>query len=221
MSSSDLPKLEIFYIRHASTTRVYDGRDACDCDISDVGVQEAELLADRLAGLEFDAVLCSPLVRCVKTAAAVCRKLAGHPAIEIVPELIEKGSTPNYAGAGIEYLSRYYDNIIQCPDLIFGEAPGVFPNKDKPEIMDRARAVVDYLRERFPYGKRILIFSHGSFGNSLLPSAVGIREEDFIFNIYHTSVSKIQYTPDGRNRIVFMNDVSHLIPIKPDYMFTL
>lgn len=214
-------KLEIFYIRHADTAPVFDGRDECDRDISRLGEQQAAMLGEKLAGLSFDAVLCSPLVRCVKTAAAVCSRLADHPAIELVPELIEKGSTPNYAGAGLVYLSRYYDNMVQCPDLIFGAAPGVFPNVDKLEIMDRARAVTAYLRERFDYGQRILVFSHGSFGNSFLPSAVGIREEDFIFNIFHTSVSKVQYTPDGRNRIVFMNDVSHLHSIKPDYMFTL
>lgn len=215
-------KLEIFFIRHADTSGKDRGdRDNCDIDLSTLGIRQAELLSERFAGVRFDAVLSSPLVRTVRTAAAVANRLNGKPVIELVPELIEKGATPGYAGCSVSYLNRYYDKLSICEENIFGSPGGNFPNVTKPEAMERARALVAYLRRRFTYGQKIVMFSHASFGNSFLPSAIGIIEEDYRMTLFNTSVSKIKYTPDGVKRLSFQNDVSHLLSIMPDFQFDI
>lgn len=215
-------KLEIFFVRHAdAASGSTDGRDKCDRDITELGITQCGLLAERFRGARFDAVLSSPLVRCVRTAASVANVLENHVPIEIVPELIERGSTPGYGGQPVEYLKRYYDDIVLCRDNIFGNEGADFPNDLKSDAMERARALVAYLKERYTYGQRIIMFSHACFGNSFLPSAISIREEDFRMTLYNTSVSKIKYTPDGVERMSFQNDTSHLLSIFPDFQYTI
>lgn len=217
----EIQKLEIFYIRHADTTGAgCADRAECDIDLSDLGEKQIKLLAERFCGCRFDAVLSSPLVRAVKTAAAVCEKLENHPCIEIVPELTEKGTMPGYPGADMNYLKRYYDNIRLCSDEIYG-MNGSFSNVTDEENTERARAVIKYLKSRFTYGDKIAVFAHGSFGNSFIPAAMGIDEGDYIMSINNTAVSKIKYTSDGKTRLSFHNDFSHLRPLMPDYEFTV
>lgn len=214
-------KFEIFYIRHADTAGAgCDDRAECDIDLSPLGEEQIKLLANRFEGCRFDAVLSSPLVRAVKTAAAVCEKLEDKPCIEIAPELIEQGTMPGYPGADIEYLKRYYKNIVLCKDDIYGEK-GRFSNMTPEENTERAQAVIKYLKERFGYGKKIAVFAHGSFGNSFIPAAMGIDEGDYIMSVNNTSVTKIKYTSDGKTRLSFHNDFSHLRPLMPDYEFTV
>lgn len=215
-----IEKKEIFYVRHANTSGASnEDRDICDIGLSPLGLQQIELVAKRFEGQRFDAVLSSPLVRAVMTAAAIADKLEGEPTIEIVPELIEKGSTPNYSGESLDYLSRYYKRLCLCKDNIYGGPGGEFKNKSDRDSTMRAKAVTKYLQERFPYGSKILVVSHGSFGNSFLPAAVGMKETGFILSIFNTSVSKIKYTTDGKKRLSFVNDISHLSPILPNYQF--
>lgn len=219
MEASD--KLEIFYIRHADTScAVREGACGCDIGLSPFGEKQLSALADRFRGASFDAVLCSPLVRAVKTAAVLAEALEPKPVIEIVPELIEKGTMPGYTGADIDFLKRYYPDIVLCKDEIYGEN-GVFSNVTDEENTERAKAVIKYLRSRFTFGQRIAVVSHGSFGNSFLPAAVDMDEGDFILSINNTSVSKIKYTADGKQRLSFVNDMSHLRPLMPDYEFTV
>lgn len=214
-------KLEIFYIRHADTSGApCAGACKCDIDLSPTGEEQLGLLAARFAGKSFDAVLCSPLVRAVKTAAALCRSLGEKTVVEIVPELIEKGTMPGYTGADMDFLTRFYPDLVLCGDGIYGEN-GIFSNMTDEENTERAKAVIKYLRNRFTYGQKIAVVSHGSFGNSFLPAAVGMPEGDFILSINNTSVSKIKYTTDGKQRLSFVNDISHLRPLMPEYEFSV
>lgn len=214
-------KLEIFFIRHADADKgVTDDRDRCDRDITELGELQLKYLAKRFEGAHFDAVLSSPLVRTVKTAAAVAGSLQDRPPIELVPELIEKGATPGYSGCGLDYLKRYYDNLKQCEDNIFGGKGGDFPNETKEEVLARAKAVIEYLQRRFDYGQKIVVVSHGMFAINFYQAAMGIENEyDFRMTTFNTAVTKIKFTPDGVRRISFHNDVSHLLPIMPDFQY--
>lgn len=208
-------KLEIFYIRHGNTdVTKLDGRDTCDVDLSEQGEKEILLLGERFKGKNFDAVFSSPLVRAVKTAGAVCEQLDGSPVIEILPQIIENGSSYGYFGQDIEYLKKYYPDITLNNDL-----PLMFDNLEDEDNDARADAVIRYLRNRFTFGQKVLVVAHGSFGNHFIPRAVNMGNGDYIFSLNNTSVTKIKYTPDGKQRISFSNDFSHLRPIMPNYEF--
>ena len=216
-------KLEIFFIRHADADKgVTDDRDKCDRDITELGELQLKYLAKRFEGAKFDAVLSSPLVRTVKTAAAVAGALEDQPEIELVPELIERGATAGYSGCSIEYLKRYYPKLTLCKDNIYGGEGGDFPNETKEDVLLRARAVVEYIKNRFDFGQRIVVVSHGVFGINFYQAAMGIEKEyDFRMTTHNTAVTKIKFTPDGVRRISFHNDCSHLLPIQPDFQYEI
>lgn len=207
-------QLEIYYLRHADREGTGSGdRPPCDNDLSALGHAQGRALTARFAGMRFDAVLTSPMVRCVQTcgyALAACRE---RPPVELCPALIEKGTPAGYLGQSVEYLSRYCRGVIPCPDAVYGGPGQYFESDTKALCLDRAAALNDYLRRRFHCGERVLLCSHGTLGNSILQTAVGLRRErdtGFIFSLYYTSVSKYGFSEDGRERIFYVNDVSHL-----------
>lgn len=212
-------KLEIFYIRHADTSGAKpEGASKCDIGLSLLGEEQIRLLAKRFEGACFDAVLSSPLIRAVKTAAAVVEKLEYPKTIEIAPELIENSSSRDYLGVDIEFLKKYSDSIILCKDKICKNG---FNDETDEDNNKRASEIIEYLKKRFGFGKRILIVAHGSFGNHFIREAVGMGEGNYILSLNNTSVSKIKYTADGKKRLSFLNDFSHLRPIFDDYEFTV
>lgn len=211
-------KFEIFYIRHADTSgAAQEGESKCDIGLSALGEEQIKLLAKRFAGARFDAVLSSPLVRAVRTAAAVAEKLEYPKTIEIVPELIENGSSKDYCGADMDFLGKYYSGLALCKDKICND----FKDETDEDNDKRAGEIIAYLKKRFGFGKRILVFAHGSFGNHFIPAAVEMGKGNYILSINNTSVTKIKYTADGKQRISFQNDFSHLRPLMPDYEFTV
>lgn len=219
----DNKALEIYYIRHADAeSGPADGRDICDRDITPLGRKQLELLAERFKGVRIDAVFSSPLVRTVKTAAAVAEAVGGNIGIETVPGLIEKGSTPGYYGLPLTELKKYYSNISICSDVNC-RLPGIGEETEsKADCMERARAVIDYISNRFVPGQRVVIVSHGSFGISFYQAAMGITTDyGFRFTTDNTAVTKMRFEPDGVRRISFQNDVSHLIPEFPEYRFRM
>ncbi len=213
-------KLEIFYIRHADAdSGSPEDRDKCDRDITELGELQLKYLAKRFEGAKFDAVLSSPLVRTVKTAAAVANALEDKPVIEIIPDLIERGATPGYSGCSIDYLKKYYPKLKMCEDKIYG---GEFRNETKEDTLRRAKAVTEYLINRFGYNKKIILVSHGVFGINFYQAAMGIENEyNFRMTTFNTAVTKLKFTSDGVRRISFHNDASHLLPIMPDFQYDI
>ena len=210
-------KFEIFYIRHADTSSDYGNRSQCDVDLSPLGEKQILLLGERFRDKSFDAVFCSPLIRCVKTCAAVMNTLKDKPTVEIVPELIENGTIPGYRGVDLDLIHEYYSDAVLCKDKIID-----FESNFTDEENDiRAKAIVEYFKKRFTYGQKIAVFCHGSLGNHFIPAAVEMGEGNYILSISHTSVSKIKYTPDGKQRISFLDDISHLRPIFENYEFEI
>lgn len=214
---------EIYYVRHADAgTGSSEGRDICDRDLTALGEEQLIYLARRFEGAHLDAVLSSPLLRTFKTAAAIAGALDEETEIEVIPELIERGATPGYGGIGIEELKKYYPKVRMCADNIFGGEGVDFPNATKADALERAKAVIEYLLNRFGYGKSIAVVSHGAFGINFYQAAMGIFNDfDFRMTTHNTAVTKLKFTSDGVRRISFANDVSHLLPIMPDYQYDM
>lgn len=213
-------RFEIFYIRHAEPeSGLCEGRDSCDIRLSQRGEHQAALLGERFKNAHFDAVFSSPLVRCLGTANGAFSTAEEKPVLQIMPELIEVGSTPGYRGISPEEAREFYPVTALCNAGIY---PGVIPNSTDEENDGRARRVFAYFRENFTFGQKIAVFCHGSFGNHFLWAAINTKPTDgIVFSLNHASVTKIKLTPDGTTRISFLNDVSHLRGDMPDFDFTV
>ncbi|MDQ6615302.1 MAG: histidine phosphatase family protein [Actinomycetota bacterium] len=76
----------VVVIRHGQTAWSASGRHTgrTDIPLNETGEAQARALRERLAGREFALVLCSPLVRSVRTA-----ELAGLTGVQLDPDLME------------------------------------------------------------------------------------------------------------------------------------
>ena len=222
MNQTQPEKLEIFYVRHADTVGgSVQGRHQCDIDITPLGEKQIALLSDRFAGRSFDAVLCSPTIRCIKTASGLIARNAVHPKIEIVPELIEIGTHDGFV-PDLNEIRSIAPGAFFCPDTIYRNRLRDYGSLLYEENVERANALITYFRSRFSFGQKIAVVSHGHFARFFLSAAVGFEmSEDYIFSMNNTGVSKIKYTSDGMKRLSFHNDFSHLREIMPDYEFTV
>ena len=142
--------LEVFYIRHCHILKTAsDGRHPFDVDVSDLGYKQIDLLEKRFEGRSFDAVLSSPMIRAVCTAAGLCKGLSGNPVIEVMPELAESGACPGqiledgrpgYYRQSLDYLKRYYNNIVLCSDRVYGDENGNYSSATDEENDARGKA---------------------------------------------------------------------------------
>jgi broad specificity phosphatase PhoE len=144
---------EVWLVRHGETEWSRDHKHTSHTDIplTDVGVEVAKQLADRLDGRSFDRVLTSPLQRARRTA-----ELAGFPDAEVDDDLVEwdYGDYEGITTAEIrERVPGWSVWTHSCPN---GETA--------EHVTTRLDRVVSRLRRT---GGRTIVFSHGHALRSL------------------------------------------------------
>lgn len=97
--------MELLFIRHGQPGWVRDGHGVNNPDLTDLGIQQAELVARRLAGLHIDEVFVSPLRRAHQTAAPLAAALGCEP---IMLDWLAEISAPDFEGTPIEQVHRVF-----------------------------------------------------------------------------------------------------------------
>ncbi len=189
--------LQILFIRHAETnyTDIAD-RDPSDGELTFNGEKQCITLGEKLKELPIDAYFTSSLLRSFKTAVGVCNAKPEKPLLQICPELVECGCTPGYFGCSEAYLKKYYNNTKMCEKL-FGTEKYEFGCEAFEDNVLRAEKVIAYIKSKFTFGDRVAVFSHHGFLEYLIPTALGVKPHVFRFSLDNTSISVIDFCPDG------------------------
>ncbi len=170
--------MKLYVVRHCrteyNTRRVYCGRT--DIPLSEEGLREAEDLARRVRGLEFDLILTSPLTRARQTAQALAR---GRD-IPVTPD-------------------------VRLLEIDFGAMEGrsiTLPEAEPPRVnfavrwpggessLDAAARVYPLLRElpeRVP-GKNILLVTHGGLCRVIRSYFADLTDAEFHAFAQHNGV---------------------------------
>ncbi|MBQ7101046.1 MAG: histidine phosphatase family protein [Clostridia bacterium] len=197
--------LKILFIRHAETDYGDIGdRDNCDGDLTLTGEEQCDILGEKLKNEKIDGFISSSLLRAFKTATGVCRARDDKPVLEICPELIECGCTPGYFGCSEEYLRRYYGNTKMCESL-FGTAEYSFGCEEYEDNVERAKRVIDYIKNRFTFGETAAVFSHHGMLEYLITTAIGDAPHSFRFALENISVTCVEYCRDGNVVLTYVN----------------
>ncbi|MBO3748735.1 MSMEG_4193 family putative phosphomutase [Streptosporangiaceae bacterium NEAU-GS5] len=156
--------------------------------LSDKGRAQVAALAERLAGLELDAIVSSPLERCVETAEAV----AAGRAIEIDDRFGECGYG-EWTGRELKELAAEpLWRVVQAhPSAV------VFPGGEAlADVQARAvRAVRDWNERVGPTGM-YLACSHGDVIKAIVADALGLHLDQFQrITADPASLTVIRYTP--------------------------
>lgn len=171
---------EIFIARHGQNEDNANGilNGHRDLPLTELGRQQARDLADGVveAGIAFDVVYSSPLVRALETAKIVIDTAGIDVEPVVLPELIERdfGVMTGKPIADIEKLC--------APDIIKTDGITYFLDPEGaetfPQLKDRGSRVLDIVREGS--GERALIVCHGDLGKMIYAAATDTPWEDVL-----------------------------------------
>lgn len=152
---------EIYLIRHGETAWSKTGQHTglSDIPLSKEGEIQAKHLATRISHLQFDQVLCSPLIRAQKT----CELSGQFDGAQILPDLVE-WNYGDYEGlTGIEIRKQKPNWLIFNDGAPHGESP--------IDVEKRAKRVLNPLKKG---NKTIALFSSGHILRSLAAVWLGL-----------------------------------------------
>jgi len=172
--------------------------------LDDRGRRQAEALAARLAPVELDAIISSPLERCRQTAEAIAAAGAGRPSVQ---EDVRVGECHygDWTGQPLKRLAKEpLWRVVQAH-------PGAarFPGEDGESIMDMQHRAVSAVREwnrRLGPHAAYLVCSHADVIKSIIADSLGMHLDMLQrIQVDPCSLTAIRYTP-LRPFVLRMND---------------
>jgi len=198
---------KVILVRHGQTlwnlVMKYQGH--CDVALTEKGVEQAMLAAQRLASEKITAVYASDLGRALKTAECIAQK--HNLLVTAVPELKEinfgewEGLT--YEGANSQWTEEM-SLLFTHPDEVI--IPG---GETFREVKERATMALAKLVAQHP-DETIVVVSHGGTIRTLLCAALNIHL-NYLWKIKqdNTAINVLEYH-DGEVMVSLVNDVHHL-----------
>lgn len=208
----------VYLLRHgqseANVARVYQGLDS---PLNEAGRGQAENVAERVAKLEFDVLLSSPLKRARQTAERISEK-TGKEA-EYVDLFVERVKPTDildkpYEDKEAEALWREWEKSFRIAGVKAEDGESF------EEVAERAGRALDYLRERPEEG--MVVVTHGFFLRMIMAKVLLgdlLSVEVFANYIKATSVKNTGITvlkyvggfeEESAWRLWVYNDHSHL-----------
>ena len=193
---------EIWFVRHAESEANASGiwQGQSESGLTARGYQQVEALSDRLTGVEFEAVISSPLSRARKTAAAV-----GQPDVDPGFLEIDLGS---WEGKSWRELAA--TDLSDLEALRRGENIRFGGGESTGELRDRVLEAIERVFSRLPSGGRAMVVTHGGVLDVLVERAFGRiggrRLGGFPAN---TSITRL-VRRFGQDRLLAYNDTAHL-----------
>ena len=198
---------KVILVRHGQTlwnlVMKYQGH--CDVALTEKGVEQAMLAAQRLASEKITAVYASDLGRALKTAECIAQK--HNLLVTAVPELKEinfgewEGLT--YEGANSQWTEEM-SLLFTHPDEVI--IPG---GETFREVKERATGALAKIVAQHP-DETIVVVSHGGTIRTLLCAALNIHL-NYLWKIKqdNTAINVLEYH-DGEVMVSLVNDVHHL-----------
>ena len=173
------------------------------------GRRQAEALASRLAAVELDAIISSPLERCRQTADAIAAAGAARPAVREDARLGEC-HYGDWTGQPLKRLAKEpLWRVVQAH-------PGAarFPGEDGESITDMQYRAVSAVRDwnrQLGSGAAYLICSHADVIKSVIADSLGMHIDMLQrIQVDPCSLTAIRYTP-LRPFVLRMNDTGGVV----------
>ena len=198
-------------MRHGASADAVEGEDFELIDghgnppLSDIGREQAELVAERLAHLQFDALYVTTLRRTAETAEPLVRRTGLTPIVE--PDLREVNLGEWEGGL---FRQKMADADPLAVRMMKEERWDIVPGAESPDVFrHRIRAAVERIAAAHSDG-RVVAFSHGAAIGEVLAQATGSRPFAFLMSD-NTAIARVVLTPESWILRGF-NDTAHLYP---------
>lgn len=201
--------VEIFVARHGqnedNVAGVVGGHR--NKPLTDLGREQARNLAQGIidAGLTFDAVYCSPLIRAHETADIVAT-VAKLPKPVVIEDLIERESGV-LSGMDYDAIKRVVktDTIQSGVITYFLDPEGA---ETFPELVIRGQKVLDEVRARHDQGK-VLLVCHGDIGKMIYAAATGHKWQDVLIDFHFGNAELIDISKLHDAHVVKLEQFNH------------
>jgi probable phosphoglycerate mutase len=195
--------MELLWVRHGEPVRIEAGSGVrADPELTARGTEQAQRLAAWLAFEPIDAIVSSPLLRAVDTAAPIAKSCGLE--VEVVEGLIEYDSNSDHY-IPMEELRATKDE--RCHAMVSGQWDAF--GADLPHVFrERIDATVTEIVSRFA-GRRVVAVCHGGVINVALGSVLGV-EQPLWFEPGYTSLSRMRASRGGVRSIASLNELAHL-----------
>jgi len=202
--------LRFFVIRHGETVWNAEGRfqGQKDTELNANGVRQAELLANRLAGHKFEAIVTSPLAR----AAVTARKISDSSGCRnfIIEERLTEINHGDWEGRLADEIAEKWPELLRTwhtkPETV--KMPG-----DGGESLEdvRRRAVDAACAIAKQHAGDVLLVSHDAVIKVLLCSWLDAPLSSFWrFQIPNCSITVVEAVSGKEPRMLLMGDASHI-----------
>lgn len=159
-----------------------------DLPLTEIGISQAHEVAEKIraAGLTFDAVLTSPLIRAHETA-KIISVATQSPEPKIVPDLIERefGVMTGVEHSKIEELCS--PDIIKTDTITYFLSPQ--GAETFPDLLKRAETLLETVKSTYSDGN-ILLVTHGDFGKMIYAKYYNLDWED-VLKLFHFGNSEL------------------------------
>ena len=227
-------ELELYLVRHgqsasnAGVDKELSDELRCDPPLTEKGKHQAELLGKYFSKCPLDYVLASGLRRASETGYNVClyQPENGAHTLEIHKIFTECGTGEGTKGRTIAQIRNDFPCAVAAPGTTEDELQ-VYHGKDDTDeqLLERAKQAIDYIRERFHNGEKVLVAAHAAFNTFMIFAALGLSPEQiFDFTYYNTGITKIIFFKEGTGafgdvHLEFHNCVPHLLADYPELGF--
>jgi 2,3-bisphosphoglycerate-dependent phosphoglycerate mutase len=194
----------LYLVRHAQS-QGNTGEDLTtgDADLTEVGLEQARRLGERLKSQRIDRIYASPMRRTQQTAAAI----ADASGLEVRPKADLTEVVLGQADYDIRQLPQ--EELARVAERITSEGTwDAFPGSEgSAAARKRVNSVIHEIVDAHP-GERLVLVSHAGFIQTFVSLALGL-ERDFVFYPFNASLTSVR-AKDGRFVLWRLNDIAHL-----------
>lgn len=192
-------RVELLLIRHGLPRHVenLDGRPA-DPDLDDIGIGQAERMADWLAGEPIARLYSSPMARARQTAEPLSQRLG--LSVEIHPGVAE-----------YDQHAQSYVPIERLKEVDYDRWLRLMQGQTDVDFEAFSRQVIDALEQIVAdnSGKRVAVTCHGGVINVWTAHVIGFAPRLF-FNPDYTSIHRYLCASSGVRSVETLNEAVHL-----------
>ena len=213
---------ELYLVRHGNSrgnagTQIdtLEGRE--NPELTELGIHQAELLGERFSDFPLDCVISSGLERAVRTAEEVVKRQPenGASRVEINPVFTEERLNSEYKGKSFSDIKKEHPCAVIAEGAEKYELTVCHTQTDE-ESLKRAEEAVEYLKNRFKNGERVMVVAHAAFLTDLFLKICKIADEPkYDPSFFNTGVTKFIFYEEGKGLynkdagLVYLNECSH------------
>ena len=211
---------EIVVVRHGQTESNRTGtlQGQLDTPLDELGILQAQAVANRLKKWQFDAVYSSDLGRAMNTARTIVQY---HPGLEISPTCaLREWNLGDLQGQKLEILRQEQPEIMRAfrEEMADQAIPG---GESLREFQKRVSELLDMLSQQYN-GKRVLLVSHGGAMQRILRHCTGKIEVPNIKPFCgNTGISIFRCKDQQIWQLVTWNDQAHLEDLEQNDLLAL